>query len=198
MKRIIILVGESGAGKGDVCAILKSEGFTGLSLSDEVRSYVSEIGIVKPKRSDWREKSTEARAEFGSDYFAQRVISKDEFSAGDRLVIDGVRHPSEVEAIKKAGSSELDIWAIQASAETRYGRIVSRKDATGHLTFEEFVAGEEAEMKSNLEGGQNTQACIDMATLTIWNEANEEDRASLRGMIASGIENNHSRRKEER
>lgn len=173
MKKVICLVGESGAGKGVISGLLEQLGYTVLSLSSEVRRLAKEVGLENAARADLQALANQAREKEGTHYFAQRVVSNPDFSTSNYLVIDGVRHPSELALIRsQAGlSTKIVVLAVTASMETRFKRVLERRDPSDLLTFEQFLENDVRERGGeNSEFNQQNEACIAMADFSIANE----------------------------
>lgn len=173
MKKVICLVGESGAGKGVISELLEQVGYTTLSLSSEVRRLAKEIGLENATRADLQIVANQAREQEGSHYFAQRVVDNPNFSSSNHLVVDGVRHPSELALIRsQAGlSTKIVVLAVTASVETRFKRVLERRDPSDPLTFEQFLENDLRERGGeNSEFTQQNEACIAMADFSLANE----------------------------
>ena len=87
---------------------------------------------------------------------------------GGDAVVESLRCPGEVDALKKKGGFVL--FAVDADIETRYSRIVERKSVTDRISFQEFVKQEEREMKSDDPNKQNLKRCIEMADYNFKND----------------------------
>ena len=179
MKRIICLVGESGSGKSTVAEILGALGFHNFSLSSEVKRRTQELGILHPTREDWRRVANGERETYGADCFSRRIIEAESFQRSEDIVVDGVRNLAEIDAFRKIEGSQVSVWGIMASPSRRYERILSRRDVTGSLTFEQFIEGERRELGLREESlaHQQTRLCLMNADQTIDNET--ENRQDL-------------------
>ena len=142
------LVGQNGAGKSSVCAILKDKGFHVVSLSDAVRVAASEQGLPLTRENLIRT-GTDLKAKFGSDILARQSFEMmREFS---HVVFDSIRLPEEALFLKKRG---VLLVAIEAPLEIRYSRIQSRKNSTDNVTFDVFKSQDEGEL-NGASSGQN-------------------------------------------
>ena len=172
MKNIICLVGESAAGKGMVVSLLSEFGYRAVSLSDEVRRLASEVGMVNPTREDLQLLAIEARKVGGVDIFAQGTVNKEVFIHAPHLVIDGIRHPSEIALIrsKAESSARILVCAVIADAETRYLRVLDRKKDSDPSTLEQFQKNDARERGENgSEFSQQNIVCIQMADVELKN-----------------------------
>lgn len=178
MKKVICLVGESGAGKGVISGLLEQLGYTTLSLSSEVRVLAKEIGLENASRAELQIMANKAREQEGAHYFAQRVVDNPSFTSSNYLVVDGVRHPSELELIRsQAGlSTKIVVLAVTAGVETRFKRVLERRDPSDPVTFEQFLDNDLREKGGeNSEFTQQNEACIAMADFSIANEGTVDE-----------------------
>jgi dCMP deaminase len=84
-------------------------------------------------------------------------------------VIDSIRHPAEVEALKSAGEFLL-VW-VETEARTRYERLRARGRVGEEISFEEFEEIQERELRSSEESGQQLLAVRELADEVIENNA---------------------------
>ena len=104
---IIGFSGPYGAGKGEAVDYLRERSFYPLSLSDILRDELAKQGL-----SETRERMIEIgnalRAEHGPGVLAERLGEK--FLSDRNYVIDSIRHPAEVEALRNADPSFRLVW----------------------------------------------------------------------------------------
>lgn len=189
MKKIICLVGESGSGKTTVVEVLRGEGYASVSLSDEVRAYMKEMGYQTFTREEMQVLANQAREEHREPgYFAQRLIEKGTLDEHQFLAVDGVRNPAEISVIREAlgPSGEISVWAVHANQEIRYKRILERRDPSDPLSFEEFLANEARE--TGVDGNEFSQqnlSCLEGADVKIVNnETSEQLREAVLKLLA--------------
>ncbi len=170
MRKVLVgLAGYLSSGKDVVSArLVDTYGFNHVSTSDIIRFYMAEHGMGTPDRDSMRTIGTTLREERGADYLVRLALEND----ADYLVVSGLRAVAEVQAIKNAGGV---ILACIAPIEMRYERM-SRRGRTGDgVSFEEFRAQEEKEMKSENPEGQNIAAVVAMADIVINNDKTLEN-----------------------
>lgn len=147
---IIGLSGTNGAGKDSVGHILAlKHKFLFVSVTDMLREEAKrrEIPVI---RENLRMISSEWRRQYGYGVLIDRAYDQykklEEEYAG--LAISSLRNPHEAERVHELGG--IVVW-VDASPETRYGRIQANLAARGRgsedaRTFEQFVIDEEVEM----------------------------------------------------
>ena len=126
------VAGLNAAGKGEVVRLLERRSFYPVSLSDVIRQDLARDGL-EPTRENMIERGRALRERFGQSVLAERVQRG---LGNDRNhVIDSIRHPAEVEALR-AGGDFLLLWveaspagALRALARARPRR--RRRDLRG-------------------------------------------------------------------
>jgi dephospho-CoA kinase len=182
MKQIIGLVGLSVSGKGTVSKLLEKEfGFFATSLSDRIREELDRREIVETR--DWMRKvGNELREKYGADILVKRTEEMISDRHLQKVVIDSVRNPTEVEEIRRMGGI---ILGVEASAEKRFELMKMRGRNGDALTWEEFLRLDEEEERAEDFGQQNSK-CLEMADKTIKNDGTGEDlKEKIRQLIPS-------------
>src|SRR5574340_248327 len=118
---VIGLTGANGAGKTLVCDYLRSRGFTYHSLSDEIREELARRKDPAT-RENLIDMGNQLRRDFGPAVLAERVKAR--LTAGHHYVIDSVRNPAEVEALRRL--PDFHLLHIDAPIELRYQRARER------------------------------------------------------------------------
>lgn len=167
---IIGLTGKNAAGKGEVADFLKDKSFYYFSLSDAIRDELDKRKIAIT-RDSLIATGNELREKFGADILARRTLEK--LDPNRNYVVDSIRNPAEVEALRKSGRFVL--FNIDAPANIRFERIKSRKRENDPQTLEEFRQKEQAESKNLSAHMQSIEDCQVMADYTIINEGSLED-----------------------
>lgn len=116
------VAGPYGSGKSAIVEFLKSRSFCATSLSDEIRAEVAERGLTET-RERMIEVGTELRRSGGPAVLAERVVRR--FMPDRNYVVDSIRHPAEVAALRSAGPNFFLIW-VDADESVRLDRIVGR------------------------------------------------------------------------
>ena len=82
------------------------------------------------------------RESYGKEYFIKETIRRLKESGRDRLLIDGIRTPTDATEAKKAGAVLI---LIDAPKKARYERLKARKREGDAQTFEHFIEQEKRE-----------------------------------------------------
>ena len=167
-----ILLGLSGlmAGGKDTVAehLVEAYSFTHISTGDLLRAHVRKLTGQDPDRDMLRRYGAELRAKQGADYLVRQAL---EGNTG-RLVVSGLRAVNEARAIKESGGL---IVICTAPAELRYKRARGRGRLGDEVTFEQFLAQEQAEMTNPDPNGQNISEIIKMADHQLDNSGQPEE-----------------------
>ncbi len=174
-QKFIGLTGTFGSGKGVFAEILQKlcgpGNFAAYSLSDEVREECKKQGKTL-ERQNLREVANATRKKEGAGVFARRVLAKALKEKGKSVVlIDSVRAPAEAEELRNALGKRFVLVAIDAPIKTRYERVKERaREKENLLSFEQFKASEEVEMRAKDEFGQSLDAVMKSADEKIEND----------------------------
>ncbi len=168
---VLGLAGPYAAGKGEVVSFLQARGFYPLSLSDVIRDELASRGQVET-RERMIETGTELRASHGPAVLAERLVAR--FVPDRHYVIDSIRHPAEVEALRRATSDFKLIW-IDADPALRFERIRSRARPgdPGSLAELGVLEGREEAGDGN-EAGQQLGAVRAAADVALENQGDLE------------------------
>ncbi|MGH9414602.1 MAG: deaminase [Terriglobales bacterium] len=177
------LTGTNGSGKTTLADVLKSAGFYYVSLSDEIRAELERAGQPLT-RENLIACGNRLRHEFGRDVLAVRT--RERLSAERNYIIDSIRHPDEVRALRAL--PDFHLLAVEAPLDLRYERARARGDARAPASFEQFVELEQREMSGADPEAQNLPACAGMADAVIANDGTIEDfreraEAVIRGWL---------------
>jgi dephospho-CoA kinase len=116
------------------------------------------------------------RAAHGPGILAEML--RDNHHDAQNLVIDSIRTPAEVEALRQR--PDFRLIEVHASREVRWARLQSRGRDGDPLDWETFVSQEEAELVAADESGQALDATAELADIVI---INDDDSQSLRDAL---------------
>lgn len=192
-KLVIGVTGENLSGKGKFVDILgESFGFQTTSISNSLRMIASKIGWPKDsgRLADIGDILRIAIGPQGAAQVTLRELKIDK----EKLVIDSVRHPAEMEHIREFFGKETKVIfiAIRADNEVRFERGKVRGREGDPKTLEEFIAREKNDMENANEYEQQVKRCIDLADYTLWNNfpGKEELRKEIEKLLISINEGN--------
>ena len=165
---LIGLTGRNAAGKGEVARYLQKKSFYYYSLSDVIRDEIRSRGL-DPTRELLIVIGNELRQRYGANILAERILAKIEDDK--HYVIDSIRNPAEVDAFRAA--KHFKLIRIEASAEIRFQRILSRHRESDPGTLQEFIELENREAEGD-DTSQNLVKVELMADHALTNEATLE------------------------
>lgn len=181
---ILGITGTNGAGKGTVVDYLvQNKQFTHYSVRDAITEEIQRRGL-EVNRTNMNEVGTDLRRRHGPAYFSEYFMQRAKDTGVANAVIESIRNPKEAEYIQAHGGYVL---VVDADEHTRFERIMERKTATDHISFEEFRAQEAREMRSenpNDPTFMDIQAVIERADAIVKNKGTLEE---LRGHIEEAL-----------
>jgi dCMP deaminase len=176
---IIGLTGKNGSGKGAAADFLVESGYEYFSLSDSLRDE-----LVERKKDTSRENliaiGNELRQKYGAGVLAERILRK--ISIDAHAVIDSIRNPFEVEALRRR--TDFHLVSIEADSETRWNRIKDRKRAGDPKNYECFLDVERREASTSDPTTQQMDRTAEMADAVVYNNSTiEELRKQIRQVV---------------
>ena len=117
---------------------LGERGFSLHSLSDVIRDAAAERGLP-PTREHLIRIGNLLREEGGPGVLAERIVAR----LGDRDVVDSIRNPGEVAALRRVEGFTL--VAVSAPTDLRFGRSLQRARPGDPASLEEFELREAQE-----------------------------------------------------
>ena len=166
---LIGLTGRYASGESTVVAWLVSKGLGSESCSDSIRSHLEEKGIEESRES-LIEGGNELRRIGGAGILAEMLLER--IGGGD-AVIDSIRTPGEVEALRQR--DDFILIEVRSGMEERWQRAQSRA-RTGDVSDKEtFFANEEKEAVAKDESGQALNATAALADLILVNDGSLEE-----------------------
>lgn len=181
---IIGVAGPNGAGKGEVVAWLAARSFTALSLSDVIRDELRAQGVAE-SRERMIEAGRTLRALHGPAVLAERLRAK--IQPDRHYVIDSIRHPAEVEALRALGARFRLLW-VDADPRLRFERLRARNRPGDPDTFERLIELENRERGSDDAAMQQLDAVARLADVVLRNDGDLAAlHARLQEVIASSL-----------
>ncbi|MEW5765226.1 MAG: hypothetical protein ACOYXN_12100 [Acidobacteriota bacterium] len=178
---IIGLTGPNAAGKGEVAAVLGSMGFACHSLSDIVREEAIGRGRTTG-RDDLIVTGNELRREGGPGALAERMAPR----LGGRDVVDSIRNPAEVQALRRVAGFVL--VGVTAPARVRFERARLRTGRGDAVTDLASFLAKEAEENSTDPAAQQLEATFALRDRTLSNDGTLEDLRRAVEALVSDLE----------
>jgi dCMP deaminase len=166
---IIGLTGRNAGGKTTAGELLSTRGFSYLSLSDVIREEAKRRGLPEVRES-LTALGNELRERHGPGALAELTVAR--MQPDRNYAVDSIRHPAEVQALKKAGSFSL--FHIFAPLEARFARSLARARAGDAQTLQDFIRQEEREFASSNAASQQLLETERLANRTIENNGTLE------------------------
>ncbi|MEZ4353771.1 MAG: deaminase [Myxococcota bacterium] len=167
---IIGVAGRNGAGKGELVRFLEARSFHALSLSDAIRDELKARGLGET-RERMIEVGQEMRRRSGPGALAQQLVTK--LHADRNYAIDSVRHPVEVEILRRCGQDFKLVW-VDAPLETRFDRMQRRGRSGDPESVDELASLEARERGSEDPNAQQLDAVEAMADFVLSNDGSLE------------------------
>ncbi len=181
---ILGVAGPYAAGKGEVVAYLRERSFAALSLSDVIRAELAARGLEET-RERMIETGRELRARFGEAVLAERLLAR--IQPERNHVIDSIRHPAEVEALRGAATRFRLVW-VDADPEARLRRLRARGRGGDPRTPEELSRLEGRELGGPDPAGQQLHRVRALADDVIRNDGALEDlHAALQEVLRKSL-----------
>jgi dephospho-CoA kinase len=173
---IVGLSGTNGSGKDEAARILvKDFGFGFVNVSEFLRMEARKMK-QEPTRENLRAISAKWRRELGVGVLVDMALDylKRTGKNYPGIVISPMRNSGEAKHLKEIGGKL--VW-VDAQPRLRFERVTDRgRDAESHLSYEEFVAAEEAEMRNaGDENGLDMAEVKAMADIVIENNGSVEE-----------------------
>ncbi len=174
------IAGNNASGKTEVVRFLESRSFYPASLSDVIREDLAADGI-EPTRDQMIERGRRLRERFGAAILAERAAQR--LPRDRNWVIDSIRHPAEVELLRRDGDFVL-VW-VEASDRVRFERARARGRIGTPQSFEAFQTEQARELGGDDPSAQQLLAVRALADETL---PNEGDLAALHAGILAILE----------
>lgn len=179
MKIVIGLTGFDCSGKTIVGEYLtSSKKFSHISISDIICEEVVKRGLM-PTREVLMDVGNDMREKEGTDVLMKRACEKVDKETSDKIVIESIRNPGEVEYFRKM-THGFYLIGVVASPRVRFTRMKKRGKLGDPKTWKEF---QEIEARDNGIGekktGQQIKKCMKLTDFRVLNNGPKENTFAL-------------------
>ena len=169
------VVGQIAVGKGVLVSYLTEKlGFTSFSLSSILHDELRKKGVKEFTRKTLQDVGDKLRMRYGDEVLAKRAI-KDLLSRGrDRVIIEGIRNPGEVEYLKK--NPNFILIGVKAHRELRFKRLLSRGKPWDPKTYTDFIKVDRRDLGIGQDkSGQQVGKCLSYCDFVLTNNKDAKD-----------------------
>jgi len=145
---VVGLVGMPGAGKSVVVNVARASGYGIVVMGDAVREEAQRRRL-EPSPENLGKIMLDLRQKEGNNVIAKRCFSKIENTKENKIIVDGIRSPSEVEELKKH-FPKFSLIAIYSSPETRFKRLFCRQRTDDPKNWKVFHERDQRELSVGL------------------------------------------------
>jgi len=172
---IIGVVGQIASGKGILVKYLTEKlDFTAFSLSSIVHEELEKKGRVKFTRQMLQDVGDKLRREYGDEVLAQRIIKAINEQKKDKIVIEGIRNPAEIEFLKK--NQNFILIGVKANRELRFKRVLSRGKEWDPKIYEDFLKVDRRDLGvGQQKSGQQVGKCLSYCDYILTNNKDIKD-----------------------
>jgi len=168
--KIIGIIGMNGSGKGTVVKyIVKNYGYNSVVMGDLVREEANQEGL-ELTRDNLCMIADRGYKRGGKDYWLNKAYERIIKNNWNKVVIDGIRQPRDVEFFKEKFGKDIIIVLIDAKPEIRFEREKKRGRPGFPKSFEEFFRYEKQENRIF-----NLSKTLKLADYTIDNNGSFKD-----------------------
>ena len=169
------VVGQIAAGKGVLVEYLvKKFNFISFSLSTIVHKEIENRKIKDFTRETMQEVGNGLRCEYGDDILARRTIERLNEEKNDRVVIEGIRNPGEIEFFKKNPSFIL--IGIKTKKKLRFKRSLQRAKPWDPKNWKDFIkVGKQDLGIGQKKSGQQVGKCLAYCDYILTNNKDKQN-----------------------
>ena len=142
--KLVAITGMPGAGKSTAAQALVAKGWQRVVMGDVVREETKRRGLPADEKHTG-EVMKDLRRMHGEAAIADLCLKSIQESGFERVVVDGIRSVSEVEAFRKA--ADVLLIAVQASEPRRFSFLKGRGRSDDPDSYETFRRRDERELE---------------------------------------------------
>ena len=145
---IIGVTGLQGSGKDTVADYICSDyGYKRITVSDLIIDELAQKGITVPSVQQKMDHNLLRVKEHGITYWMKRIIDKIKNENLQKVVIAGLRYPTDIETLKEGFGKNFVSFLVHVDQDKRYGRLISRQRNDAPKTLADFIKREKDEDK---------------------------------------------------
>lgn len=169
------VVGQIAVGKGVLVEYLTGRlGFISFSLSSILHSELKKKNITEFTRKTLQDMGDKLRVRYGDAVLAKKAIKELLKHGKNRVVIEGIRNPGEVEYLKK--NPNFVLIGVKASRELRFKRLLKRNKPWDPKTYEDFVKVDRRDLGIGQDkSGQQVGKCLAYCDFILTNNKDTKD-----------------------
>lgn len=161
LESVISLSGLKAAGKDELCKRLAAQGYASLRLSDPIRAEAVRRGFAQYTTAQLQDIGDEGRRLGGPGFWAAKAIELAKERGLAKVIINGVRNPGEIEALRTAAEGRCTLVGVVAPLLVRFGRVAGRGQVEDRYKLEEFVAMDDRDRGiGSPPDGQQVDRCL--------------------------------------
>lgn len=163
------VVGQIASGKGVLVKYLTEKlGFVSFSLSSIVHDELKKKGIKEFTRRTLQDVGDELRRGNGNDVLARRLNEVIKGQKKDRVIVEGIRNPAEIEYFKK--NNNFILIGVKANRELRFKRLLSRGKEWDPKNWNDFLKVDRRDVGIGQgKSGQQVGKCLDYCDYVLTN-----------------------------
>jgi len=157
---IIGVVGQIASGKGILVEYLTKElGFISFSLSSIIHNELKKKGTKEFTRQTLQDMGDELRKKEGDGVLARRTIETLLEQSKEKVIIEGIRNPGEIEYLKKL--PQFILIGVKAKRELRFKRLMQRSKPWDPKNWNDFVKVDRRDLGvGQNKSGQQVGKCL--------------------------------------
>jgi dephospho-CoA kinase len=180
---IVGITGAFGSGKSTAAEILKSFGFSRISLAQFLEEELKNRGIKTVTRKLLQDLGNEWRGKYGAEILAKKALALMDEMAIRKVAVEGFRNSTEIEEFKKQNNFKL--IGIVANRKIRFERL-KKLNRREKLSWELFNKLDNRDLGIG-EGKSGLQVAICLALSDIFIE-NNHSLDELKNKIKDALE----------
>lgn len=172
---IIGVVGQIASGKGILVKYLTERlDCVAFSLSSILHDELKKKKVEKFTRKTLQDMGDKMRKKEGDEVLARRVIRTLLKQGKERVVIEGIRNPGEIEFFKK--NTNFILIGVKAKRELRFKRLLSRGKGWDPKNYNDFIKVDKRDLGIGQDkSGQQVGKCLAYCDYTLTNNKDLKD-----------------------